>query len=216
MKIIEPSLLSINKEQAQQQLKQIKDFGLDLVHYDVMDGKFVPPTALKTEYLKDLEALNIKPNIHLMVANPNEWIDLYKSYKVNSIAFHAESQSIEESKQLLNKIKSLGFLAGFSVKPHTDLNQYKDLFALADIILIMSVEPGWAGQGFIDDALVNLQKANEAKKINSKLIIEIDGGINIDKIKQLYNQVDWFVTGSWFFKNIGHMDQYLSEFKKLK
>lgn len=216
MKIIEPSLLSINKEQAQEQLKQIKDLGLDLVHYDVMDGKFVPPTSFKTEYLSDLEKLGIKPNIHLMVQKPDEWIELYKNHKVNSITFHAESQPVEQSRRLLEKIHQLGFLAGFSVKPKTDLNKYKELFALADIVLIMSVEPGWGGQSFMPEALTNLSIANEAKKHHSKLIIEIDGGINMDRIKALYNDVDWFVTGSWFFKNIGHMDQYLSEFKKLK
>ncbi len=216
MKIIEPSLLSINKEQASQQLKQIKDFGLEFVHYDVMDGKFVPPTALKTEYLKELETLGVKPNVHLMVNKPEEWIELYRNYKVNSITFHAESQTIEESKKLLDKIRSLGFLAGFSVKPSTDLNKYKDLLSCTDVVLIMSVEPGWAGQGFIPASLKNLEIANQAKASNPKLIIEIDGGINFDYIKQLYNQVDWFVTGSWFFKNIGRMDQYLNEFKKLK
>lgn len=216
MKIIEPSLLSINKDTALEQIKQIKDFGLKLVHYDVMDGKFVPPTALTTQYLKDLEMYGIKPNIHLMVENPDEWIEKYKNYKVNSITFHLESQSIEETKRLLTKIKSYGILAGFAVKPHTDLNKYKELFSLTDIILIMSVEPGWAGQGFIPDALKNLEIANQAKQQNNNLIIEIDGGINFDYIKKLYNQVDWFVTGSWFFKNIGHMDQYLLEFKNLK
>ncbi|MBQ0045484.1 MAG: ribulose-phosphate 3-epimerase [Mycoplasma sp.] len=216
MKIIEPSLLSINKEKALEQINQIRDFGLKLVHYDVMDGKFVPPTALKTEYLKDLELAGIKPNIHLMVSKPDEWIELYKNYKVNSITFHAESQSVEECKRLLAKIKSLGFLAGFAVKPHTDLNQYKELFALTDIILIMSVEPGWGGQGFIPDSLKNLEIANQAKQQHNNIIIEIDGGINFNYIKKLYNQIDWFVTGSWFFKNIDRMGQYLSEFKNLK
>lgn len=216
MKIIEPSLLSINKEKAIEQLEQIKKFGLGYVHYDVMDGKFVPPTALTTQYLKDLEMLGIKPNIHLMVVNPNEWIDKYKNVKANSIIFHAETQPVDESIKLLQKIRSMGFLAGFSVKPRTDLNQYKQLFEHADIIEIMSVEPGWGGQGFIDKSLENLEKANIAKLNNPKLIIEIDGGINFDYMKKLYNQVDWFVTGSWFFKNIDHMGQYLQDFKNLK
>ncbi|XQP55431.1 MAG: ribulose-phosphate 3-epimerase [Mycoplasmoidaceae bacterium] len=216
MKLIEPSLLSINKDKAFEQLKKIKDFNLPFVHYDVMDGKFVPPTALTTEYLKDLQMLGIKPNIHLMVAQPNEWIEKYKDSNANSITFHAESQNIEQAKVLIDKIHSYGMLAGFSVKPSTDLNQYKKLFAFADIILIMSVEPGWAGQGFIEKALDNLAIAVQAKKQKPDLIIQIDGGINFDYIKKLYNQIDWFVTGSWFFKNIDHMDQYLDEFSKLK
>lgn len=216
MKIIEPSLLSINKEKTAEQLQQIKKFDLGFVHYDVMDGKFVPPTALTTEYLDELEKLNIKPNVHLMVEKPAEWIAKYKNYAVNSITFHAESQSIQESIELLKQIKQLGFLAGFAVKPSTDLNKYKELSAHCDVVLVMSVEPGYAGQGFLDKALSNLKIANDIKKQNPNIIIEIDGGINDKYIKQLYQQVDWFVTGSWFFKNIGHMDQYLNEFKKLK
>lgn len=216
MKLIEPSLLSIDKNNAFEQLKKIKNFNLPFVHYDVMDGKFVPPTALTTEYLKDLQMLGIKPNIHLMVAEPNKWIEKYKDSNANSITFHAESQNTEQAKVLIDKIHSYGMLAGFSVKPSTDLNQYKELFAYADIILIMSVEPGWAGQGFIEKALDNLAIAVEAKKQKPDLIIQIDGGINFDYIKKLYNQIDWFVTGSWFFKNIDHMDQYLDEFSKLK
>ena len=72
MKIIEPSLLAINKEQALDQLKQIKNFGLRFVHYDVMDGRFVPPTAYTTEYLDDLASLGLKPNVHLMVEKPEQ------------------------------------------------------------------------------------------------------------------------------------------------
>lgn len=216
MKLIEPSLLSLNKEQALNQLQQIKNLGIRFVHYDVMDGKFVNNTAYKTEYLNDLEQLGLKPNVHLMVEQPEEWINIYKKYKVNSIVFHAETQSIVESKRLLDLIHSYGLLAGISVKPHTDLNKYKQLFKDCDIILIMSVEPGWGGQGFVPEAVTNIKKAVVAKSIYPNLVLQIDGGINDQYIKTYYNQLDWFVTGSWFFKNIGHMDQYLKEFKNLK
>ncbi len=215
MKQIEPSLLSINKEQALDQLQKIKQLGLRFVHYDVMDGKFVPPTAYTTEYLNELADLGLKPNVHLMVNNPDEWIDIYKNYQVNSIVFHAETQTIGESKRLLDKIHDLGVLAGISVKPRTDLNKYQPLFKDCDIILVMSVEPGWAGQGFVDDAIRNIDKAVIAKNDYPHLALQIDGGINFDYVKKYINQIDWFVTGSWFFKNIDHMDQYLNEFKKL-
>lgn len=216
MKNIEPSLLSIDKSKALNQLQQIKDMQLNYVHYDVMDGQFVPPTSFTTEYLKEMEIIGLLPNVHLMVQNPNEWIEKYKKYKINSITFHVESQPISECKKLLDKIHDCGFLAGIAVKPKTDLNKYKDLFPYCDIILIMSVEPGWGGQGFLPECLTNLAIANKAKLINNKINIQIDGGINFDYIKKLYNQVDWFVTGSWFFKNIDHMDQYLLQFKNLK
>lgn len=215
MKMIEPSLLSLNKDKALEQLKQIQALGIKYVHYDVMDGKFVPPTSYTTEYLKDLEQLGILPNVHLMVQDVSQWIDKYKDFKVNSITFHAETQSVDESIELLKKIRSRGCLAGISVKPETDLNQYQELFGECDIILIMSVNPGWGGQGFVEAAVNNIAKASQAKALYPNLIIQIDGGINFDYIKKLYTQIDWFVTGSWFFKNIDHMGQYLDEFKKL-
>lgn len=216
MKFMEPSLLSINKDQAIEQLKQIKNLGIRFVHYDVMDGNFVSATAYTNEYLDDLTKLDLKANVHLMVQKPEQWIDLYKNYPVNSIVFHVETQSIPEAKAILDKIHELGFLAGISVKPHTDLSQYRQLFSDCDIILIMSVEPGKAGQSFIEDCTKNIDKALAAKELHPNIAIQIDGGINFDYIKRFYNQVDWFVTGSWFFKNIGHMDQYLKEFKLLK
>ncbi|XQP55701.1 MAG: ribulose-phosphate 3-epimerase [Mycoplasmoidaceae bacterium] len=216
MKLIEPSLLSINKDKAVDQLKQIKQLGIPYVHYDVMDGKFVPPTSFNTEYLTDIEQIGLKANVHLMVQDADAWIEKYKNFKLNSITFHVETQDIDKAKQLIDKIHSLGFLAGISVKPNTDLDSYQELLKFCDIILVMSVEPGWAGQGFVDKAMDNVAKANKAKSINPKLIIQIDGGINIDYIKKLYSQIDWFVTGSWFFKNIDHMGQYLQEFNNIK
>lgn len=214
MKLIEPSLLSIDKNNSTKQLKLIKSLKIPYVHYDVMDGKFVPPTALTNEYLLELKKLGIKPNIHLMVQKPDQWIEKYKKSCANSITFHAETQSLAKSKTLIKKIHSYKKLAGFSVKPNTDLKQFKDLLLITDIVLIMSVEPGWAGQGFVKKALNNLKIANQIKKFNPNLIIQIDGGINFTYIKKLYKQVDWFVTGSWFFKNIDRMDRYLIEFKK--
>lgn len=215
MKLIEPSLLSIDKTKAIEQLKKIKEMNIPYIHYDVMDGKFVPTKSFVTEYLKDIENVGLKANVHLMVQNPNEWINKYKGFKLNSITFHAETQNIVDAIKLINKIHKLGFKAGISVKTQTDLNQYKKLLSRCDIVLIMSVEPGWAGQGFISKAINNLDKANQAKVNNPNLIIQIDGGINDSYIRKLWKQVDWFVTGSWFFKNIDHMGQYLDEFKKL-
>ena len=215
MKLIEPSLLSIDKNNAKAQLEKIKSLGIRFVHYDVMDGQFVPAKAYTNEYLDKIERLNLKANVHLMLNKPEEWIDNYFNNSVNSIVFHVETQSIPESKQILDKIHEHGKLAGISVKPNTDLNQYVQLFDSCDIILVMSVEPGFAGQGFLEQAKININKAQQIKKTHPNIVIQIDGGINDAKIKEWYKHIDWFVTGSWFFKNIDHMDQYLQEFEKL-
>ncbi len=215
MKLLEPSLLSIDSTKAVEQLKQIKDLDIRFVHYDVMDGKFVPATAYTNEYLDVIAEIGLKANVHLMVEKPEQWLSNYFNKSVNSIVFHAETQSIPESKVILDKIHEAGLLAGISVRPSTNLDNYKQLFGSCDIILVMSVEPGFAGQGFLEKSKANIARANEAKKVYENLVIQIDGGINDTRIAELYSQIDWFVTGSWFFKNIDRMGQYLLEFKSI-
>jgi len=213
MKLIEPSLLSIDKANAQKQLKIIKDMRIPHVHYDVMDPAFCGHSAYKTELLKDIEAAGLKANVHLMVKHPKHWLGLYAQYNLNSLGFHAETQSIFKSKLLLKKIRKMGFKSMFSVKIETDLNTYKQLLPYTDIILIMSVEPGLGGQRFDPLCKKNLLTANEFKKQFPNLIIQIDGGMNETTIPQVKQYVDWIVTGNWFFKNIDHIDQCLKDLK---
>lgn len=202
-KLLEPSLLSIDKKNYLKQLKAIKALKIPYVHYDVMDGKFVNNTSyMHEEYLHDIDKLGLKANVHLMVEKPGKWIPKYAKYKLNSLGFHVESQSIKQSINLLKKIRKMGFKSMFAIKMETDINKYKDLLPYTDVILIMSVEPGLGGQGFCKESLINLKAAYSFKKQYPNLVIQIDGGMNDKTIKHVKKYVDWIITGSWFFKNI--------------
>jgi len=212
MKIIEPSLLALDKNKAKEQLQAVKELGLKCVHYDVMDTKFIGHTSFITEHLEYLKTLNIAVNVHLMVQEPMKWIKLYKPYLVNAITFHCETQSLAESRKILDYIHSLGFKAGLAVKMETDLDLYRDLASCCDIITIMSVEPGLGGQKYSDKCLHNLKVCKEWKKIKPDLRVQTDGGINDIYVKQLWDYVDNFITGSWFFKNLDKMPSFIKEF----
>ena len=214
-KLIEPSLLSIDKKNHTKQLKKIKALKISYVHYDVMDGKFVNNTSfMHEEYLHEIDKLGLKANVHLMVEKPDKWLSKYKKYKLNSLGFHVETQAINQSINLLKKIRAMGFKSMFAIKMETNINKYKALLPYTDIILIMSVEPGWGAQAFNDKALSNLKKAKAFKKQYPNLIIQVDGGVNDKTIKYVRNYADWFITGSWFFKNIQHPQKCLNTLKK--
>ncbi len=213
-KILEPSLLSLDKNNALYQIEQIRDLKLKYVHYDVMDQGFIGHTALSTEYLDILEKTNILPNVHLMVSDPERYIDLYQGYKLNSITFHVETQDVREAKRLLDKIHKLGFKAGVAIKMETDLHDYISLAPNCDFILIMAVNPGAAGQRYSEACWHNLNVAKMMKSANPNIRIQLDGGVDDTIITKHLNDVDNFISGSWFFKNINHMKQYINLLKK--
>lgn len=214
-KVLEPSLLSLDKSKALEQFKQIKDMGLNYVHYDVMDGKFVPETAYTNEYLDELEQVGLWPCVHLMVNKPQKWLKLYKNHKVYSITFHCEPLKNKKIIKLLKKIHNMGFKTGIGIKYDTDLNKYVDVIPYCDIVTIMSVAPGKGGQGFQHECKHNLEVCKVLKERYPSLIVEIDGGVNDEIIKQYFDYVDWFVSGSWFFKNIKKMPEINKELKKV-
>lgn len=213
-KIIEPSLLALEKHKANKLLRKIKDLKLKYVHYDVMDYEFIGHQALMGEYIDELERLNILPNIHLMVANPKKYIKLFSTVKANSIVFHVETQSIGKTKRLLKFIHKLGFKAGIAIKKETDLLDYAKLANKLDFILIMSVTPGLGGQEYSDECMHNLKVANQMKQVNHNITIQLDGGVDDIVMKNNKVLVDNFITGTWFFKNINKIKQYITWLKK--
>lgn len=215
-KIIEPSLLALDKDRASELLTKIKDLKLKYVHYDVMDDEFIGHGALTGQYLDILEKLKIYPNVHLMVQHPEDYIKLFKDLKVNSITFHVETQDIAKAKKLLQSIHDLGFKAGISVKMETNLLEYVELAPYCEFILVMSVNPGLGGQKYSDACQINLQAAKIMKNTNPNIRVQLDGGVNDEIIKKNYDLVDNFITGSWFFKNIDQMPKYIKLLQEFK
>lgn len=202
-KELEPSLLAFDLKKIDLQIREIKQLGLKSIHYDVMDNIFVPNTAFDTEWLDLIKSNNLSCSVHFMVKEPLNWIKRFVNYKnIYAITFHPEAVSKQEAKEILTFIKSHNVLAGVAIKPHTDHKKYEDLIELSDIITVMGVEPGFGGQGFIKETTMkNLKYVSELKKNKKlKLIVQLDGGVNLEVIKKTYKFVDNFVSGSFFMK----------------
>ena len=212
-KIVELSVLALNQKNETEFKKQFESclkHGIKYIHYDVMDNQFVPNTSfLKLEFLDYLIDKGCIVSCHLMVQNVKEMVEKIVNKKVTYITFHCEAQSIEEGKKIIQFIKSKNIKAGIAIKPKTDLQKYIDLIKMSDKITVMSVEPGFGGQKYINGSESRIE---EIKKIaNQKAIIEIDGGINNETIKLCKNSANHFVTGSFLFENL----EKFSELKNL-
>lgn len=216
-KRIEPSLLSIIKKSNKEAvaiLKFIKKLGLKYVHYDVMDGKFVHNTALNMQFLKEIKKLGLKATVHLMVLKPLCYLKKYFKFNVEAITFHVEPLDITTIKKYLLAIKNQKIKCGIAIKMETDLKKYASLNRYLDYITIMSVPPGKSGQTYNNKCLHNLKVAKKFKQHNPNLIVQIDGGINLENAKKNYTLVDHFIMGSYFFNNLKNMKKVIKLIKQ--
>ena len=162
-----------------------------------MDGIFVPNTQMPIEEILELEKYsNIPLDIHLMVNNPEEYIDKLANKNIECITIHIEiDKNIDD---LINKIKSLGYKVGLSLKPNTKVSTLLPFLDKIDLVLIMSVEPGFGGQQFMPNSL---NKAKELRELKPNLTLEIDGGINNTNIEEVKKYIDIAVVGSYITKS---------------
>lgn len=192
---ISPSILSSTDRIDSTQ--KLNNTSADYLHIDVMDGIFVDNKQFPLNEILEIEKISKKKlDIHLMVENPEEYIDQLDNKFIEYLTFHIEIN--KDINLLIDKIKSLGYKVGISIKPNTNINELIPYLNKIDLVLIMSVEPGFGGQEFIPSTL---EKATSIRNINKNIIIEIDGGIkdtNIDLIKQY---VDIAVVGSYIINN---------------
>ena len=200
-KILAPSLLSADFGALAASIKKIEEGGGNVVHIDVMDGTFVPEVSFGQPVVRSLRPLTMLPfDVHLMVQNPERQIESFAALGADWITFHQEAAAGNEV-QLLKKIRALGKKAGISVKPATSVNLLKNSLKFADIILIMTVEPGFGGQKLIPECL---EKVRELAALRSELglsyKISVDGGVNAQTLDSvLQSGVDIAVSGSAFF-----------------
>lgn len=202
--IISPSILTVDKKDIINDIEEVENCGAQWIHFDVMDGKFVPAVTFDIDEIKNLlKATKVVKDVHIMVENPKNKIKDYVKAGANYLTFHYEacSDAIEVS-AIIDLIHEYGAKAGLSIKPGTDVNAILPFLNKLDLVLIMSVEPGKGGQKFIDKSLKKINLLNEYK-INNKfdnLLIEVDGGIN-DKTSQLCVEAgaNVLVIGSYLF-----------------
>ncbi len=211
MKIIEASLLAVSNKyfEFHKTIKSLIKNKINHIHYDVMDNIFVPNVAFNGEHLKFLKRKGFKISIHLMVANPKIYVENYiNKYKFDYLTFHCETISIENSIKLIKYIKEHNIKAGIAIKPNTDIRLYESVIKECDIITIMGVEPGFGGQKYIESTTDKIKKIK--KMANKNTILQIDGGVNLDVIKLLKNDIDMFVSGSFLINNINKIEEIMN------
>ncbi len=197
---IAPSLLSANSSAFGDEVYQLEQAGADLIHFDVMDGHFVPNITFGPKILKDLKKHSKLPfDVHLMVSDPLRFIPWYAEAGADIITFHLES--MPNPIEAITLIKNHGLQAGISIKPHTPVSSLEPYFQDVNLILIMSVEPGFGGQTFIPESIDKIWQTKQL--INNKdILIEIDGGITSHNAENCKNAgADILVAGTAVFQN---------------
>jgi ribulose-phosphate 3-epimerase len=214
--LISPSILASNFATLIGELPKIKDAGVDYIHYDVMDNHFVPQLTFGYKFVKDFNSkTDIISDVHLMIDNPHLCVDNYIEAGSNILTFHIESMPENEIKPLLLKVKSNNILCGLSIKPKTPVSSLLPYIDLLDLVLVMTVEPGFGGQKLIEECL---PKIDELKKIidekNLGTVIQADGGINLSNAPELHKRgCTFFVMGSAFFKETDY-NVFMAKFNK--
>ena len=199
---ISPSILSADFSQLGNEIKRLEDGGADMIHVDVMDGHFVPNLTMGPPIIKALrQYTNLPFDVHLMISPVHKYIKDYADAGADIITIHPEAT--EDLKSSIEHIKSLNKKVGVSLNPETKINLITDLLNEIDLVLIMSVNPGFGGQKFMPEVL---DKIKELKKIkdqkNLNFDIEIDGGINFNNSKLAIEAgADILVSGTTIFKN---------------
>lgn len=197
--IISPSILSADFANLERDIKRVEDAGADWIHVDVMDGHFVPNITIGVPVVKSIKKVsNIPLDVHLMIENPEKYIQPFAQAGSDILTFHYEA--VKDVSSVVNIIKSYGVKAGMSIKPKTLAEEILEFLPLLDLVLVMTVEPGFGGQSFIK---VCAEKIPLIKKYASEnLIIQVDGGINAEtaKICTAYG-ANSLVAGNYIYKS---------------
>jgi ribulose-phosphate 3-epimerase len=213
MKLLAPSILSADLSNLAQQIRMVEIGGADWIHCDIMDGHFVPNITFGPVVVKAAKKCTKLPlDVHLMIKNPDNYLEDFRNAGADIISVHFEE--VVHLNRTITKIKELGAKAGVVINPSTPVALLKDIAEYIDLLLIMTVNPGFGGQSFISNSERRIFEAVELRKsLNANFLIEVDGGINKETIKQtLEAGCDIFVAGSSIF----HTDNISAATTELK
>ena len=214
---ISPSILSADFSQLGKEIKRLEDGGADLIHVDVMDGHFVPNITMGPPVIKSLREYTKLPfDVHLMISPVHKYIKNFADAGSDIITIHPEAT--DDLKKSINLIRELNKKVGISLNPDTEIEIIKKYLGEIDLILIMSVYPGFGGQKFIPDVMNKIKMLNQIRKEkNFEFKIEVDGGINFSNSKNVINAgADILVSGTTIFKeNNGNIKKNIETLRSM-
>ncbi len=214
--LVAPSILSADFGHLARDVAAVCDGGCDLVHVDVMDGHFVPNLTIGPVVVEAVAKAATKPlDIHLMVENNSFFVDLFAPLKPGYISFHIEEE--KHPHRLIQKIRSLGIRPAITLNPHTPPEAIEYLIEDIDMVLLMSVNPGFGGQKFIPSVLEKAVRLKELiLKRNPECLIEVDGGVSDENVHMLSEAgVDIVVAGSFVYKHPVGVAEAIASLKRV-
>ncbi|MBU3186148.1 ribulose-phosphate 3-epimerase [Clostridium estertheticum] len=210
---IAPSILSADFSRLGEHIKQLDAYGADMIHIDVMDGMFVPNISFGTPIIKSIRKLTSLPfDVHLMIEEPSRYVEEFVHAGADIITVHYETD--RHIDRTINYIKSFGVKVGVALNPATPVALIKHLISNVDMVLIMTVNPGFGGQKFIEYCLDKVKEVRELANVyNKDIMIQVDGGIDESNIRGVVSSgANVIVAGSAVFKN----DDIEKNIKKLR
>lgn len=197
-----PSLLSANFLTLNDDIRSMEQSGADIFHLDVMDGQFVPNISYGIPVIEQIaRAASIPLDVHLMTEDPEQFLETFAEIGVSMLSFHVEAT--HHAHRMVQQIQSLKMKAGIALNPHTPITAVKHLLNDVDFVLIMTVNPGFGGQSFIDSTLSKLDELKQYRDDHKlHFLIEVDGGINEETAKWCTERgADLLVSGSFLFQS---------------